>query len=124
MQNHVREFDLSTKSRRQARQKTIVGHVPIKMVSGTRHGGNQNLPDCRVCQTSVFYQQQRSEFSYFYSKRRVLADGRNTVPLDIELCPAREEEEPMQGDEEEEKMEWNDQDQENVNTLVSLMEED
>ena len=71
------------------------------------------------------YHQKRSGFSYFYCKRRVLNDGRSTVPLDIELCPARdeEEEEPMQVDEAEEAMEWSDQDQENVNVLVSLMEE-
>ena len=40
--------------------------------------------------------------------------------MDIELCPTRHEVEPMQVDEE--TMEWNDQD--NVNTFVSLMEED
>ncbi len=33
------------------------------------------------------YRQERTGFSYFYCKRRVLDDGIHTVPLDIELCP-------------------------------------
>jgi hypothetical protein len=33
------------------------------------------------------YDQKRNGFSYFYCKRKVLADGVTTVPLDLELCP-------------------------------------
>ncbi len=34
------------------------------------------------------YRQERTGFSYFYCKRRVLDDGIHTVPLDIVLCPS------------------------------------
>jgi hypothetical protein len=33
------------------------------------------------------YDQKRDGFSYFYCKRKVLANGVTTVPLDLELCP-------------------------------------
>ncbi len=33
------------------------------------------------------YRQERTGFSYFYCKRRVLDDGIHTAPLDIVLCP-------------------------------------
>lgn len=35
------------------------------------------------------YSQVRNGFSYFYCKRKVLADGVSTEPLDIELCPMK-----------------------------------
>ncbi len=35
------------------------------------------------------YRQERTGFSYFYCKRRVLDDGIHTVPLDIVLCPRK-----------------------------------
>lgn len=35
------------------------------------------------------YRQVRNGFSYFYCKRKVLADGVSTEPLDIELCPMK-----------------------------------
>lgn len=35
------------------------------------------------------YRQVRNGFSYFYCKRKVLADGVSTEPLDIELCPLK-----------------------------------
>ena len=35
------------------------------------------------------YEQERTGFSYFYCKRRVLDDGIHTVPLDITLCPLK-----------------------------------
>ncbi|XP_048238897.1 uncharacterized protein LOC124129020 [Haliotis rufescens] len=37
--------------------------------------------------TMCSYQQSRQGLSYLYCKRRVLADGIHTAPLDLELCP-------------------------------------
>ena len=37
--------------------------------------------------TIYSYQQERSGFSYFYCKRKLLNDGINTAPLDLTLCP-------------------------------------
>jgi hypothetical protein len=69
------------------------------------------------------YQQQRSGFSYFYCKRRVLNDGRTTVPLDIELCPVKDEvteEEAMEIDDPiSSTIDLHDQDRENVDNLMS-----
>ncbi|WAR05869.1 hypothetical protein MAR_021238 [Mya arenaria] len=36
-------------------------------------------------------------FSYFYCKRKVLDDGIHTVPLDINLCPIKSQEEEVVG---------------------------
>jgi hypothetical protein len=41
--------------------------------------------------TMFTYHQKRCAFVYLYTKRRVLDDGIHTVPLDLELCPEREE---------------------------------
>ena len=37
------------------------------------------------------YEQERCGFSYLYCKRKVLENGIDTVPLDLELCPARKQ---------------------------------
>ena len=34
-------------------------------------------------ESMVTYKQDKNALTYFYSKRKVLADGRTTVPLDI-----------------------------------------
>ena len=107
-------------------KKTVVAPLTtFRQVMKTQKPGSGTNIGFRARNNTMYtYQQKRSGFSYFYCKRRVLNDGRSTMPLDMELCPARHDEEPMQVDEEEATMEWNDQDQDNVNVLVSLMEED
>jgi hypothetical protein len=53
-----------------------------------------------------------------------MPDGRSTVPLDLELCPSKEEE-SMEVEEpiEVEAMEWDDLNRENINTLRTLLKE-
>ena len=46
---------------------------------------NQGI--CAKDQTMATYKQYKNALTYFYPKRKVLEDGRSTVPLDIsELC--------------------------------------
>ena len=46
----------------------------------------------RAKDNTIFtYQQERSGFTYFYCKREVLDNGRDTRPLDIVLCPEKQE---------------------------------
>ena len=51
-----------------------------------------------------------------------MPDGRTTVPLDLELCPSKEEE-PMEVEEVVEPMEWDELDRENVKILNKLSSE-
>ena len=46
----------------------------------------------RAHKNGIFtYEQERCGFSYLYCKRKVLENGIDTVPLDLELCPARKQ---------------------------------
>ena len=48
----------------------------------------------RAHKNGIFtYEQERCGFSYLYCKRRVLENGMDTVPLDLELCPVRKQQE-------------------------------
>jgi hypothetical protein len=110
-------------------KKTVVAPLTtFRQVLKTRRPGSGNNTGFRARNNTVYtYTQERSGFSYFYCKRRVLDDGRTTVPLDLELCPSKEEEpmdvereEPMEVEEMVEPMEWEELDRENVNILNEL----
>ena len=46
----------------------------------------------RAHKNGIFtYEQERCGFSYLYCKRKVLENGIDTVPLDLELCPVRKQ---------------------------------
>ena len=82
------------------------------------------------------YEQRRNGYSYFYCKRRVLNDGVSTVPLNIELCPIKKEEEidredfmeeehtPMEIDSEETPLQLDDADRYFVSLLEMNFESD
>ena len=86
-------------------------------VPNTRRAGMGTNKGMRAHKNTIYtYTQDRCGFSYFYCKRKVLADGRTTVPLDLELCNNKEEEE-------DEPMEVDDDSENNLQILLSLMEE-
>ena len=46
----------------------------------------------RAHKNGIFtYEQERCGFSYLYCKRKVLENGIDTVPLDLDLCPVRKQ---------------------------------
>lgn len=46
----------------------------------------------RAHKNGIFtYEQERCGFSYLYCKRRVLDNGIDTEPLNLELCPVRKQ---------------------------------
>ena len=70
----------------------------FRRVLETKKPGSGTNRGFRARNNTIYtYQQERSGFSYFYCKRKVLADGRTTVPLDLELC-ATKDTEPMEVD--------------------------
>ena len=77
-------------------KKTVVAPLTIfRQVLKTQKPGSGTNRGFRARNNTIFtYKQQRCGFSYFYCKRKVLAEGRTTVPLDLELCPK-----PMEVDE-------------------------
>jgi hypothetical protein len=105
-------------------KKTVVAPLTtFRQVLKTRRPGSGTNTGFRARNNKIYtYQQEHSGFSYFYCKRRVLDDGRTTVPLDLELCPSKEEE-SMEVEEPMEAMEWDDVDKENVNILNTLLKE-
>ncbi len=53
------------------------------MLKNRRSGGGFN-GGFRVRDSSVMtYMQERAELTYFYGKRKVLADGLSTAPLEV-----------------------------------------
>ena len=104
-------------------KKTLLAPLSVfRDVLKTQRTGTGSNKGFRARHNTVYtYQQQRSVFSYFYCKRRVLDDGRTTVPLDLELCPQSKE--PMEEEEVDESMDWDPQDVENVHILASLIED-
>ena len=80
-------------------KKTVVAPLAtFRRVLETKKPGSGTNRGFRARNNTIYtYQQERSGFSYFYCKRKVLADGRTTVPLDLELC-ATKDTEPMEVD--------------------------
>ena len=66
----------------------------FRHVLRTHRSAAGSLKGHRARHNQIFsYEQTKNGFPYFYCKRKVLADGINTVPLDIEPCPIRKERE-------------------------------
>ena len=91
LHNHprlVREVKFSSKGITKRRVKAPM--TTFRHVLYTQRMGHSTLKDFRARNNGIStYEQTRNGFSYFYCKRRVLEDGVSTVPLDLELCPAK-----------------------------------
>ncbi|CAC5391245.1 unnamed protein product [Mytilus coruscus] len=82
----VREVKLSSKGITKRRVKAPM--TTFRRVLSTQRLGSGTLKGFRARNNVIStYQQSRNGFSYFYCKRRVMADGVSTVPLDLEMCP-------------------------------------
>ncbi|KAK3104978.1 hypothetical protein FSP39_014553 [Pinctada imbricata] len=108
-------------------KKTVTAPLTIfKQVLKTKRPGSGFNKGLRARNNTIYtYTQQRCGFSYFYCKRKVLADGRTTVPLDLILRPGREKcedvtETQVSGDF---SKNWDLEDENNVNILNALLEE-
>ena len=91
LHNHprlVREVKFSSKGITKRRVKAPM--TTFRHVLNTQRVGKGTLKGFRARDNGIVtYEQTRCGFSYFYCKRRVLEDGVSTVPLDLELCPAK-----------------------------------
>ena len=60
----------------------------FRHVLNTQKPGSAINQGFRAHKNGIFtYEQERCGFSYLYCKRKVLKNGIDTVPLDLELCP-------------------------------------
>ena len=63
----------------------------FKHVLFSQKAGSATNKGFRAHKNGIFtYEQTRCGFSYFYCKRKVLENGMDTVPLDLELCPVKQ----------------------------------
>lgn len=115
----IREVKLSSQGITKCRVKAPI--TTFRHVLNTQRVDKKTLKGFRAGDNGIAtYEQTRNGFSYFYCKRRVLDDEVSTVPLDLELCPIRKEEESMDIDEPETPMEVELDD--NHRYLVQLLE--
>ena len=64
----------------------------FKHVLKTQKPGSAVNKGFRAHKNGIFtYEQERCGVSYLYCKRRVLENGIDTAPLDLELCPVRKQ---------------------------------
>lgn len=64
----------------------------FKHVLSSQKPGSAVNKGFRAHKNGIFtYEQERCGFSYLYCKRRVLENGIDTEPLDLELCPVRKQ---------------------------------
>ena len=61
-------------------------NIIVNVLTNRRSGGRFNR-GFRVCDSSVMtYVQERAALTYFYPKRKVLADGLSTAPMDLNIA--------------------------------------
>ncbi|XP_053395709.1 uncharacterized protein LOC128555915 [Mercenaria mercenaria] len=84
------EYKCSTKGVSKRALQTTMTKFRTVLSTGKPHSGRNR--GFRVRNNVVFtYTQERRGFSYFYCKRKVLDDGIHTEPLDITLCPFKQQ---------------------------------
>ena len=75
-----------------SKQRVKAPLTTFKHVLFSQKAGSATNMGFRAHKNGIFtYEQTRCGFSYFYCKRKVLENGIDTVPLDLELCPVRKQ---------------------------------